>query len=50
MKVEEREAADLLTPVAAEEFDQPMRGGDISSDRMRTAAAVMGEVASPARG
>jgi hypothetical protein len=50
VKIEEREAADLLAAVAAEEFNQAMGSGDKGPHRVRAAAAVIGEMASPARG
>ena len=49
MKVEQPEPPDLLTPMPAEEIDQPMRGRDIGADRVRRAAAIMSEMVSPAR-
>ena len=50
MKVEQTEAPDLLTTMAAKEIDQAMGGRDIGADRVRRAAAIMSEMASPTRG
>ena len=50
MEVEQGESPDLLPAMAAEKLDQPVGGGDIGPHRMRAAAAIMGEMAGPARG
>ena len=50
MKIEKRETPDFLAAMAAEEFNQPVGGGDVGAHRMRTAAAVICKMASPARG
>ena len=49
VEIEQGEPADLLAAMAAEKFDQAMGGGDIGPDGVRAAAAVMGEMAAPAR-
>ena len=41
---------DLLASVSAEKVDQPVRRRDIRADRMRGAAPVVLEIASPASG
>ena len=48
MEVEQAEPANLFAAVAAEEIDQAVRGRDIGADRVRRAASVMSEIASPA--
>ena len=48
MEVEQGEPADLLAMVAAEEFDQPVGGGDIGPNRVRATASIMSEMARPA--
>ena len=50
MEVEQPEPPDLLTAMTAEEIYQAMGGRDISAHRVRRAAAIMSEMASPTRG
>jgi hypothetical protein len=50
VKVEQREAADFLSSVSAQEIDQTVGGRDIGADRVRAASPVMGKVAPPTRG
>ena len=50
MEVEKAETADLLTAMATEKIDQPVRSRDIGAHSVRRAAAIMGEITSPTRG
>ena len=47
MQVEKAEPPDFFAPVAAEEIDQPVGGGDIGAHGVRRAAAIVSEMASP---
>jgi len=49
MQVEQCKSADFFAAIAAQEIDQAMSRGDISPYGMWAAAAIMGEMASPAR-
>jgi hypothetical protein len=44
MKVKKAESPNLFAAMPAEEFNQAVSGGDIGPDRMRAAAAIVGEI------
>ena len=49
MEVQQSKSADFLAMMAAEKLDKSVSGGNVSTNRVRAAAAVMRQIAAPTR-